>query len=468
MSVKATNNVNVLPIYKDRKYWNHRRSFAYNRVFPFVSELGFVPPFQILENDGILEISSFKIISYPDGVEVEVVSELGLQGWNIQGFDDYVLGIFPGKVAFTGVWNVGKYYLEITDGVNIWYSEIFTMSDGVSGCLRLEWWHNRNFDYPGGHIEYNYPFKYFLYLNTDIGKPEYNKIEEFSVRAGRDFPLRQTSWKEWKFEIIAPEYMCDALHRVGQHDNIGILINDVEYEIEKFDIEVDWQRYGDVAVVVCTFRTNTFVTIVGRSAMEMVYEAESCGCLVGGSIQAKSVLVEGSDDYNNFRYLDSNGNPVDLEDGDEVLIQDLSGELNLYNFNGSGYELYYDSEDDFADVCTGNDQEYYFWNVDQYQQTEILNVNDLGGGDYLISGVTFDDVFIDIYLSDGLGNFLFETSGTWEEFEGAGIPFNSGGSDVVQVRPRTVNCEDFGGYDSQPLGVGGIGVMIIDDTFIVS
>jgi hypothetical protein len=143
-----------------------------------------------------------------------------------------------------------------------------------------------------------------------------------------------------------------------------------------------------------------------------------------------------------FRYLDSNGNPVDLEDGDEVLIQDLSGELNLYNFNGSGYELYYDSEDDFADVCTGNDQEYYFWNVDQYQQTEILNVNDLGGGDYLISGVTFDDVFIDIYLSDGLGNFLFETSGTWEEFEGAGIPFNSGGSDVVQVRPRTVNCED--------------------------
>jgi hypothetical protein len=267
MSVKATNNVNVLPIYKDRKYWNHRRSFAYNRVFPFVSELGFVPPFQILENDGILEISSFKIISYPDGVEVEVVSELGLQGWNIQGFDDYVLGIFPGKVAFTGVWNVGKYYLEITDGVNIWYSEIFTMSDGVSGCLRLEWWHNRNFDYPGGHIEYNYPFKYFLYLNTDIGKPEYNKIEEFSVRAGRDFPLRQTSWKEWKFEIIAPEYMCDALHRVGQHDNIGILINDVEYEIEKFDIEVDWQRYGDVAVVVCTFRTNTFVTIVGRSAM---------------------------------------------------------------------------------------------------------------------------------------------------------------------------------------------------------
>ena len=48
----------------------------------------------------------------------------------------------------------GIYYMTLSDGVQTWYSEMFTVVQDVSGYLKIQWWDIENFVFDAGQIVY--------------------------------------------------------------------------------------------------------------------------------------------------------------------------------------------------------------------------------------------------------------------------------------------------------------------------
>ena len=153
----------------------------------------------------------------------------------------------------------GQYYLSITAGDNYtWYSEVITLVNNIDNYLKVEWWDEENLVFDSGSIIYN-GFKNTLYIDTNIGKPEYKFEEEGKERDGYFFAEKQLSEKVYKFIFLAPEFICDAFRFVRLSDNINIYKNGVHYTVDSLLAEVNWQDQGDLADVSVEFRTGTVV-----------------------------------------------------------------------------------------------------------------------------------------------------------------------------------------------------------------
>jgi surface protein len=117
-----------------------------------------------------------------------------------------------------------------------------------------------------------YRVKHFLYLATELGKPDYLFEEEGETRDGYFFPEKQLSEKVYRFTFVAPEYLCDVMRFIRLSDYV--IVTDPygrEYKCDTFLITPKWLTQGDLASVECEFQTNTVAKKVGQSvsAVEM-------------------------------------------------------------------------------------------------------------------------------------------------------------------------------------------------------
>lgn len=152
----------------------------------------------------------------------------------------------------------GVYYLIVSDGIRTWYSEMFNVVNDTHQYVKIEWWDNQDLVFDSGKIIYENPsFRNILYLDTNIGKPEYKFEEDGKERDGYFFAEKQLSEKVYKFVFIAPEYVCDAVRFVRLSDNIVISKGDAVYNVDSFLAEMNWQDQGDLADVDVEFRTGT-------------------------------------------------------------------------------------------------------------------------------------------------------------------------------------------------------------------
>jgi hypothetical protein len=160
----------------------------------------------------------------------------------------------------------GIYYLRLSDGVQTWYSEMFTVVQDVSGYLKIQWWDIENLVFDAGQIVYKNPdFKNTLYLSTELGKPDYEFEEDGEERDGYFFPEKQISVKTFKCTILAPEFLCDVMRFIRMADYIHITDKyGREYDCDTFLITPKWQTQGDLASVEIEFKTNTVVKKIGR------------------------------------------------------------------------------------------------------------------------------------------------------------------------------------------------------------
>jgi hypothetical protein len=160
----------------------------------------------------------------------------------------------------------GIYYMTLSDGVQTWYSEMFTVVQDISGYLKIEWWDIENLVFDAGQIVYQNPaFKNALYLCTELGKPDYEFEEDGEERDGYFFPEKQISVKTFKCTILAPEFLCDVMRFIRMADYIHITDKyGREYDCDTFLITPKWQTQGDLASVEIEFKTNTVVKKIGR------------------------------------------------------------------------------------------------------------------------------------------------------------------------------------------------------------
>lgn len=262
------NNLSVLPWYDSIERQNARKWWVYNKVYPLFTPAGFMLPFQVMREHRTNEIVSFRIYKRDNslvGDFTQVLKETGLKVVNPIGAREIDVIVYSGLLpAFTKFAN-GQYYAVMSDGVQTWYSEMFTIVNDISGYLKLEWWDVDDFYMDEGVIIYKSPlFRNKLYLCADIAKPEYIFEEDGETRDGYFFPAKQISEKRYHFTFLASEYLLDVMRFVRMADYAQITKNEQVYKLDTFLITPEWEDNGDVASVDAEFDTATVAKKIGR------------------------------------------------------------------------------------------------------------------------------------------------------------------------------------------------------------
>lgn len=258
-----------LKFYDSLAKQSHRKSYAYNHIVPLIVKNNWLPIFQfVVPNQDYANgesIASFDIYNAKNDTHVRNVSTINLSVYTIDG---YKVIVCSRKTPFTSQrLSEGYYYLKISSGnggVWTYYSEVFCYTEITKDCIELEYWNETgNFAVKNGVIAFPSGFHFKLLLKGEIGKPEYNFEEESTKRLGYIFVESQVSKKTYKFNVVVPEYICDALRLVRLCDNKIIRCKDDEYEAISFEMEADWQTQGDLASVTCEFETDNVIANIG-------------------------------------------------------------------------------------------------------------------------------------------------------------------------------------------------------------
>lgn len=263
------NNISVLPWYTSINEQNHRKSYAYGAIYPLFALADRLLPFQIMRNTRSNNVTSV-VLYEKTGKQVANITtymkETGLQIVRFQTLG-YDVILYPSILPMPLNQLDGIYYMTLSDGVQTWYSEMFTVVQDVSGYLKIQWWDIENLVFDVGQIVYKNPdFKNTLYLYTELGKPDYEFEEDGEERDGYFFPEKQISVKTFKCTILAPEFLCDVMRFIRMADYIHITDKyGREYDCDTFLITPKWQTQGDLASVEIEFKTNTVVKKIGRS-----------------------------------------------------------------------------------------------------------------------------------------------------------------------------------------------------------
>lgn len=258
------NNISPLPWYSSIDEQNHRLSYSYGEVYPLFAEADLLLPFQIIRDTRSNAVTSVKLFKI-DGTEVATItSEMQEVGLRVVRFESlgYDVILFPAILPMSSL-NMfsGQYYLTLTDGVDTWYSEVFTIVQDMSSYLKIEWYNDENLVFEGGQIVYTNPrYHNFLYFASELGKPEYTFEEEGENRDGYFFPEKQISEKTYKCTILATEYICDVMRLIRMADYVRVTDKyGRRYDCDTFLITPKWEVQGNVASVEIEFETDTVV-----------------------------------------------------------------------------------------------------------------------------------------------------------------------------------------------------------------
>ena len=262
------NNTSVIPFVTALEQQNHRRSYAYGAIYPIYVPQGVFVPFQICRATRANAISYVRLFK-ADGTQVATITQqmndagLLIKRYQSYGYDTI---IFPAIVPMQVMNEIGQYYISISDGVQVWYSDVFTVVDKIDDYLKIDWYCEEDMYYRGGVITYTEPkFINTLYLEAQLGKPESPFTEESEERDGLLFPIKQYTEKTYKFSLMASEAMCDVMRLIRMADYIRVTDGyGNEYQADQFLFTPTWQTQGDLASVECEFQTATIFKNIGR------------------------------------------------------------------------------------------------------------------------------------------------------------------------------------------------------------
>jgi len=465
--------INILPFYTSLGLQHHQKRYAYGQHYCLPTPAGFLVPFQLRRDNTGAAVTELVVVEVATGTETDILYVASVSGLEVVEYaaDGYDLIIFPGTLS-VGSFNVGRHYLRMGDGTNTWYSEVFNFVDTTSGLVMVEWWHSEDFCYPSGRVRYNYPYKGRVYLKTDIGKPEYTFEQVVSERNGKNLKLKQISAKQYKFVFLAPEYLADAFRQIPLHDFVEITnYNGVTrtYTVDEINMATpDWQDRGDVGAITVDFQTDTVIVKSGTGTTTLEYDVGPGGCLPV-DLECVAELTQNYPPYSGGYYIrDSDGEQVDLELGDLVLVRQAAAPINRQVYEvgypiGSNYILQVPVAGQVSyDANTGR---YYFYDAsDGYRvptiDTYISNV---------LAGRTFPNTLNSIYQVEAGVHTLLDTVTAAEITAGVTIS-PTVGADYLYFKVQTPACPLI--VESSPYYIMktppiGVGYDTIEDDLIV-
>ena len=220
-------------------------------------------PFQVVLASGTA-INWVRLYNFNTGAYTAITTSMKENGLVLKSYTGFKLLKYPGTLPIVEIKHEGLYYLAISiSGLETIYSDVFTVTNKVDDYLLLEYYNSYSFELKNGIVDFSDNFKFKCYLNTQIGKPEYDFEEEATERMGYTFIESQVSKKIYKFTFVAPEYLCDALRIVRLCESKQITSKLQTYDLTTFSMEPEWEDQGDLAVVECEFETDTVIANIG-------------------------------------------------------------------------------------------------------------------------------------------------------------------------------------------------------------
>lgn len=263
--VNNNNNISPLPIYDSLSRQNHRKDYAFGQVYPLVCDRKILP-FQAILPSGT-DVTSVVLHDFNTGAETDVTASMKAAGLKLVDRESFKVLVYPAYLSISGIKAEGRYYLSLAvGGYGTVYSEVFTVMDDVSRCLMIEYGNSYDMQLPGGTIDFASGFKFRCYLQTQLGKPEYQFEEEATERLGYTFVESQVSKKLYRFTFVAPEFLCDALRIVRLCDSRKVVDRGLTYTPETFSMDPAWEEQGDLAGVDCEFEADSVIAGIGGAS----------------------------------------------------------------------------------------------------------------------------------------------------------------------------------------------------------
>lgn len=266
----VNNNISPLPFYDNIALQNHRKDYAFGQVYQLITYKNTLLPFQVVLASGT-SVSWVRLYDFNTGKYTDITTSMKENGLQIKSFTGFKLLRYPGTLPIIEIKHEGQYYIAMSiSGLGTIYSDVFTICNKVDDYLLIEYSNSYNFELKNGVVDFSDSFKFKCYLNTQVGKPEYDFEEEATERTGYTFIESQVSKKIYKFTFLAPEYLCDALRIVRLCENKKITSKLQVYDLTTFSMEPEWEDQGDLAAVECEFETDTVIANIGGYEPELV------------------------------------------------------------------------------------------------------------------------------------------------------------------------------------------------------
>ena len=274
--MNINNNFTPLAWHKgDIELQSNRATYAFGHIVPLIAHNQIFVPFQIFTEPNAVDISSYAVKLYNTAGTVVVDSvNIGLVKVPESGFD---VIIYKGGVITPSL-PIGQYYLMLTSGGNIWYSDVVTIVSDVTKMTRIEWWDYTDLRFGSGIIKYRYSvggevqqYKNRMYFLEELGMPEYTVEEEGETRDGLFYATKIVSGKKYRMNVVqCSETMCDALRFIHLSDNVQVRDGYGRmYYCDSVLVTPEWQN-GAVASAAFEITTDTFAKQVGEG-----YDGES-------------------------------------------------------------------------------------------------------------------------------------------------------------------------------------------------
>lgn len=261
-------NISPLPFYDSKEEWNSRKNYAFGNVFPLLCTNALIP-FQFIVPEGYEGEVLAWLVDYNTGGEIDISKDMADRGLfvdliTLKGGETANLVRYPAISGIPKISANGPKYLKLElIGHQVLYSDVFYISDRASECLMLEWSNDYDLMSADGPIVLSDKFTFRCYLDTQLGKPDYDFEEEVTERMGYSFIESQVSKKTYKFVAVIPEYLCDALRIVRLCNKRRITNKGKVYRPITFSMDVDWEEQGDLASATFEFDTDNIIANLG-------------------------------------------------------------------------------------------------------------------------------------------------------------------------------------------------------------
>lgn len=338
-----------LRLYEKRAHQNRFRKDGGVKAFRLLMPVTHLLPFQIKRPAGLFGIQSINLVSLDGQTTIDLFSELEPGELVKYAFASYDYLIHFGSLAHGANVPEGEYDLEISDGVNVWYSEVLTVRDfdpnelNPNGCAvtKITWYDTCDV----ADIFYRTSlfggpqYKNILYLDVDVAKPEYNYNEEGDENGEGVFEADyQKLEKQHGLQTVLPEYMVDAVTLLPLHvtktGTVEVLTaRGYTGEVNRISVDPKWQgAIGTWALTDILFSTEFVV----KSNCCDFLDAPLTTC-VRTYDRVEATLQATGADYAAFQYTDARDGvtKIDLADGDRVMSVSSTGARTMKAYDAA-------------------------------------------------------------------------------------------------------------------------------------
>lgn len=275
---------------------SNKASYAFGHIVPLIAHNQTLLPFQIVTDTDAVDMENYTVALHNVDGTVKV-ADTGLELAKVAQTDCDVM-VYNGA-ALNAVLPMGQYYLVLTSGQHVWYSDVVTIVSNTLGMTRIEWWDESDLVFPAGRIVYRYAsggetvqYKNRMYFMEEIGMPEYSVEEEGDTRDGLFYATKVLSGKKYKMQVAQlTEAMCDALRFVHLSDNVTVRDGYGRmYYCDSVLVTPEWQT-GAVASASVEIVTDTFVKQVGGGYTGSKAVIEGATGIIGQAVIGDTFVI---------------------------------------------------------------------------------------------------------------------------------------------------------------------------------